>query len=287
MRPNHLLVHIGNNRFQNAADARGIANGFKGVPNGCMGISAADFNRDGRVDLHVTNYTNESANLFIQSEGGLFSDIAIRYGIDKSSHAMVGFGTKAIDFDRNGWLDLIVTNGHIFDTRIYGEKFFRMPPQLLMSEGNRFDLVEVDDASGYWNQTYLGRAMASLDFDRDGAIDLLVGHMDKPVALLHNQTDTTGNWVQLELVGTTSERDAVGARVVVTAAGVQQSHWVTAGDGFLCTDEPFLDFCLGDQEVVDHVDVFWPASPPQRFEALPHGHRYLIIEGAQAVFERE
>ncbi len=236
MRANHLLVHAGENQFANVADGKGIANGYRGVPNGCMGISAADFNRDGLIDLHITNYYNESANLYIQTGGGLFTDIAIRYGIDKFSYPFVGWGTKAIDIDRNGWLDLIVTNGHIFDTRIYGkEKYFQMPPQMLMSKGRRFELTEVDDDSGYWQDIYLGRAMASLDFDRDGSIDFLIGHMDKPVALLHNQTQTDGNWIQLELVGTVTERDAIGTRVVVTAGGEQITHWVTAGDGYFCS----------------------------------------------------
>ena len=107
-----------------------------------------------------------------------------------------------------------------------------MPPQCLMGRGSRFELVSVDDDSGYWDKLYLGRAMAMIDFDRDGAIDLLLGHLDQPLALLNNQTQTDGQWVQLELVGTASERDAVGARVVVTCGDEQFTQWVTAGDGY-------------------------------------------------------
>jgi tetratricopeptide (TPR) repeat protein len=286
MRPNHLLLHMGENQLANMADAKGISHGFTGLANGCMGISAADFNRDGLIDLHITNYTKESANLYIQTAGGLFADAAIRYGIDKVTEPMVGFGTKAVDIDRNGWLDLIITNGHIFDTRIYGEEYFQMPPQLMMSQGRRFQLTEVDDPSGYWEDIYLGRSMASLDFDRDGSIDFLIGHLDKPVALLHNQTETEGHWIQLELVGTATERDAIGARIVVTAGEEQLTQWVTAGDGYFCSDEPVLDFGLGIDRQVSRVEVYWPKGEKQTFDDLHEGHRYLIIEGEAEAIRR-
>jgi Tfp pilus assembly protein PilF len=279
MRPNHLLVQDGENQFVNVADAKGVAVGFDGMSYGCMGIAAADFNRDGLIDLSVTNFTNQSANLYVQSAGGLFSDIAIRFGIDQHTRSMVGFGVKAIDLDRNGWLDLLITNGHIFDTRIYGEAHFEMPPQAMMSNGRRFELVDVDDESGYWQGKYLGRTMVTLDFDRDGSIDVLIGHMDKPVAVLSNQTQTDGKWIQIELIGTESERDAIGARVVITAGGESFTHWVTAGDGYLCTDEPVLDFGLGAGREVEKVEVFWPRSGKQTFDRLADGNRYLIIEG--------
>lgn len=286
MRPNHLLVHTGNNEFVNVADAKGVANGYRGVPDGCMGISAADFNRDGVIDLHITNYYKETDNLYIQTEGGLFTDLAIRYGMDRATNPMVGWGTKAIDVDRNGWLDLIVTNGHIFDTRIYGEPNFQMPPQMFMSDGRRYELVDVDDDSGYWEDIYLGRGMSSLDFDRDGSIDFLIGHMDKPVALLHNQTEGGGDWLQLELIGKTTERDAIGTRVVVTSQGESFTHWVTAGDGYAGTDEPVLDFGLGPGRDVAQVEVFWPDGQKQTFEGLQTGSRYLVVEGEAEAFRR-
>ena len=155
-----------------------------------------------------------------------------------------------------------------------------------MREGRRYQLTKLDDESGYWQDIYLGRAMASLDFDRDGSIDLLIGHLDKPLALLHNQTETDGSWIQLELVGTTTERDAIGARVVVTSGDEQFTHWVTAGDGYFCSDEPFLDFGLGIDREVNRVDIDWPASERQSFDDLQEGNRYLIIEGEAKAFER-
>lgn len=282
--PNHFLYQGKNDEFRNLANAKGIANGFDGRYNACMGIASGDFNRDGKLDLHVTNFNHESSNLFLQTSGSGFTDFAVRYGLESLTLPMVGFGTKAIDVDRNGWLDLLVSNGHVFD--LPQDDQFEMPPQLLMNLGSRFEQVPVEDESNYWKQKYLGRSLASLDFDRDGSIDFLVGHLDQPVALLHNETRTDGQWIQFELVGKTSERDAIGARIVVTAGGEQFAQWVTAGDGYLCSDESVVDFGLGDKGKLDSVQIHWPKGDTQIFLNLDPGHRYLIIEGEQQAYRR-
>ncbi len=278
VRPNHFLLQADENTLLNAADVQGVANGFSGTANGCMGIAAADFNHDGTLDLHITNFNQESANLYLQASTGGFTDYAVRYRLDEWSLPYVGFGTKAIDIDRNGWLDLAITNGHIFDMSDYGEGF-QLPPQLLMNRGEFFEPVAVDDDSGYWEQNYLGRSMAMLDFDRDGASDLMINHLDKPVALLRNETNTKGRELQLELVGTTSERDAIGTRVEIAVAGQRRTAWVTAGDGYLCSDEAFVEFGLGLEAEVTRLVVYWPSGKRQEFAGATPAGRYLVVEG--------
>ena len=157
---------------------------------------------------------------------------------------------------------------------------------MLMRTESRFEITEVKDDTGYWKDTFVGRTMTSLDFDRDGRMDLLINHLDQPLALLQNQTETTGSWIQFELIGTTSERDAVGARVVVTAGKESFTQWVTAGDGYLCSDEPLIDFGLGNHAHVDQVEIFWPSGEQQRYGRLPSGKRYLVIEGQADVTPR-
>ncbi|MEM8668784.1 MAG: FG-GAP-like repeat-containing protein [Planctomycetota bacterium] len=284
VRPNHFLIQTGEDTFLNAADAKGVANGFSGAANGCMGIATGDFNHDGTLDLHITNFHSESANLFLQSSGG-FTDYAVRYRLDESSLPYVGFGTKAVDIDRNGWLDLVVTNGHIFDMSSYGEGF-QMPPQLLMNRGSSFEQVDVEDDSGYWEQEYLGRTMAMLDYDRDGVTDLLVNHLDQPLALLKNETSSEGQVLQLELVGTKSERDAIGARVQIIVGGQTRTSWVTAGDGYFCTDEPVVEFGLGLDPVITRVTVDWPSGEQQILDGPITPGRFLIIEGESESFPR-
>ena len=191
-----------------------------------MGIAAGDYNRDGKIDLHITNFNAESANLYLQNQAGGFTDFATRYQLDTTSTPYVGFGTKAVDFDCDGWLDLAVTNGHIFDMSQYGEGF-QMPPQLLMNFGSRFELTEVQDESGYWSGEYLGRSMVSLDFNRDHLTDLIINHLDQPAALLENQTDT-GEEPRIELIGTSSEEMRSGLALPLDS-DINGNGQVTAG----------------------------------------------------------
>ena len=277
VRPNHFLSHVGDQKLENSADANGIANGLQGTANGCMGIATGDFNRDLKIDLHVTNYIDEAANLFLQADGSGFSDQAVRYGVAEVSSPNVGFGTKAVDFDRNGWLDLAVVNGHIFDLRIAGHPF-RMLPQIMMNVGRAFEICEVDNKGDYWDTPVLARTMAMLDYNRDGAMDLVVGHLDHPLALLENQTPTNHSWIQLRLVATKSERNAIGARIKVVTDQGMFAQWVTAGDGYLCSDESIIDLGLGVATEIKRLEVNWPSGERQIFQNIDVNQRYLLIQ---------
>lgn len=284
VRPNHFLVHGKDNELRNAADALGVANGLSGAANGCMGIASGDFDRNGTLDLHITNFHDESANFYLQSTSGGFTDLAVRYGMDAFSKPMVGFGTKAVDLDRNGWLDLVVSNGHIFDMSKFGEGF-RMSPQVLLRSGNGFELAEMG-GSDYWEQIYLGRSVATLDHDRNGSIDFLIGHLDAPTALLRNQTITAGHSLQFELVGTSSERDAIGTRIVIHIGQDSLTQWVVAGDGYFASDEAMIDFGIPPEASVSRVSVSWPSGIKQEFESPTLDRRYLIVEGESNLYAR-
>ncbi len=284
-RPNHLLVHFGQERVANIADLVGLGYGFRGFSNSCMGIASGDFNRDGRLDLQITNFRNESNNLFLQGEGGIFSDYSTRYELNPLCEPFTGFGLKKIDLNRNGWPDFVITNGHVFDQRSSGIDF-QMQPQILMNHVGRFESGTVKDPGNYFDTGHVGRSMATFDFDRDHDLDVLVGHLDSPLALLENRSEHVGQGLQLELVGTKSERDAVGCRVVVTIDDHAFTDWVTAGDGYLCTDESVLDFGLGAVSKVDSVQVHWTSGATQTFHDMLPGQRYLLIEGCDDRWNR-
>lgn len=161
-----------------------------------------------------------------------------------------------------------------------------MPAQLLMNYGNRFQQVSVVDDSGYWAGKHLGRSIALTDWDRDGAIDFLVGHLDRPLALLHNRTPSSGHWIQFELVGTSSERDAIGARVVLTMDDEQLVAWMTGGDGYLCSDQAVIDFGLGANRSIDQAEIFWPSGKRQKVVRPKAGRRYLVVEGEARLYPR-
>lgn len=276
-RANHFLALGKDGRFHNFANAMGLAYGFDGVATGCMGIATGDFNRDGYLDLHVTNFLEESANLYLQNASGEFVDAATRFDIDKSSRPYVGFGSKAIDVDNDGWLDLAVTNGHIFDMSRFGRPF-KMRPQFLISRGNRFEEVTVEDDSGYWNGEYLGRSMAILDYDRDGKTDLIVGHLDAPTALLQNQTTPHGDGIHFNIVGVTSERDAIGAKITLETNQGKFSQWVTAGDGYLSSDESTISFALTKDMKVLAARIEWPSGHVQSIPTPAANQYHLVIE---------
>jgi len=284
-RPNHLLMRFAGGNVSNVADLVGLGYGFRGFSNSCMGIASGDFNRDGRFDLHVTNFLNESNNLFLQGDGGLFSDYATRFGLNPVCEPYTGFGIKKIDLDRNGWPDFVVANGHVFDQRS-AEIEFQMYPQVLMNEGGHLRAADNSHPGGYFGKRHVGRSMALIDFDGDLDLDLLVGHLDSPIALLENRTLNKNSNVQFELIGTQTARDSTGCRVVLKFGEQAYTDWVVAGDGYLATDESVLDFGVGDAKQSGTVEVHWPSGTKQRFEGIKVGNRYVVVEGDHEIWRR-
>ncbi len=261
-----------------SASARGCGIGRGGESQACMGVASGDFNRDGTLDLHVTNFTSESVNLYLQTQSGFFTDEALKYGLHEPSYDVLGFGTQSGDFDNDGWLDLAVVNGHVYDARKHNTAY-QMKPQLFAGDSSGFMPVDPAAAGAYWDTHRLGRTLAMLDFNRDGRLDLLANHLDEPIALLQNESPPR-QWIELELVGVTSERDAVGAEVRVIAGSETFTAWQMGGDGYMCTNEPMVHFGLGDIERIDTVEIIWPSGHIDRFEQVAPRARYLAIEGA-------
>ncbi|TWT93930.1 ASPIC/UnbV domain-containing protein [Stieleria varia] len=129
--------------------------------------------------------------------------------------------------------------------------------------------------------------MAQFDFDNNGAIDLVINHLDRPVALLRNQTRSDGQWIQLELIGTQCERDAIGAKVLVTTNRGSLSTWMTAGDGYFVTDQPILDLGLGVGAMLQSIEVTWPTGEVQVWSNVTVNKRYLATQGQDELWERE
>lgn len=277
-RANHYLKIQPNGDFTNLADLSGLAAGFDGGFSACMGVAAADFDHDGRLDLHVSNFSHQSNHHYLQLREQMFTDLAIKYRHADWSSPYVGFGLKAADLDRNGWMDLIATNGHIFDLRERGEPL-EMPAQVILNREGRFAPTATEAWSDYWQKPHVGRSVTKIDFNRDQRTDFIITHLDDPLALLENQTQISGNWLQLELIGTDSERDAIGTKVVLKAGNERWSEWITAGDGYLSCDQKLMDFGLGATSIVDRIEVHWPSGTTQKFNSIDTNHRLLIIEG--------
>ncbi|WP_419189919.1 FG-GAP-like repeat-containing protein [Stieleria marina] len=282
MYANCLWRRTAEGKWDNEALVRGCAFSYSGAATAAMGVAASDFQNNGTIDIHVTNFAGENVSLYLNNQG-TFQDRSILYQLGKDSHDMLGFGTQAIDYDNNGLRDLAVTNGHI-DDAVSNTSPFEQLPQLFRNLGGRFEIAEVDDASDYWSSTHLGRTMAKLDFNRDGKNDLVVTHIEQPTALLLNQTPTKNHWLQLQLVGTKSERDSTGARIRLRGGGQEWTDWVIAGDGYLCHNEDAVCFGVGENTVLDEVVVDWPSGTRQVFSSISVDRRILIVEGDETVF---
>ncbi len=281
------------------ASLAGCAIGYGGTSQACMGVASGDFNRDGKLDLHVTNFYREPVNLFIQTAPGFFSDDAIKYGLHTASLEVLGFGTQAADFDNDGWLDLAVQNGHIYNSTLGPP--FKMLPQLFMGSPMGFSAVDASTLGPYWLRPQLGRTLAMLDWNRDGRVDLIANSLDHDVALLINHPDTElhsadrkptepNHWLDIQLVGIQSEREAIGAKVEVYAAGsdnVEQTWtaWQIGGDGLMCTNEPVVHFGLGPNRDIRKVQVYWPNGDVQVFDDLKTETKYLIMQNESDAFE--
>jgi tetratricopeptide (TPR) repeat protein len=275
VRANHLWSRAaGSTQWIDTASLSGCALGGGGLITASMGIAADDFDGSGTLDLHVTNFYLEPASFFLNRDGA-FEDRCIQYKLYRDSSDVLGFGTQSVDYSNDGRPDLVVTNGNI--EKAAGEPF-QQPPQLFANLGSEFRITEVADTSSYWSGKYLGRSLARLDFDRDGRSDLVITHLDAPSALLLNKTETGNHWLKVKLVGTRSERDAIGAKVTLRAGDQTWTNWAVAGDGYLCRNEAVIPFGLGPVTEIDAIEVQWPGGQQQTFTSVPADQEIMLIE---------
>lgn len=262
--------------FEDYAKILGCAYSSTGGSAASMGIATGDFDRDGFLDLQVTNFLNEPIHLYMQNGGKQFRDEVIPSGLYKPSMSTLGFGTEAIDFENDGALDIICLNGHIDDMEFRGAPH-RMKPQAFLNKGSAFSSPE-PSLPVFFRQPKISRGLARVDFNNDGLTDFVATHHGEPAELVLNQTNTGNHWIQLRCIGVSSERDSIGARVAVVSEGRTLMDAVTTGDGYSCKNEPVLSFGLGRYQNVDTATITWPSGNVQKFDDVKADHRYLAIE---------
>lgn len=266
--------------FDNRAFLTGLACDRFGQFQASMGVAAGDADQDGHMDLFVTNFYDESNTLYLNRHGGaVFQDEAMARGLGQPSLKMLGFGTQFVDGELDGWPDLVVTNGHIEDRSAWGQPF-QMPCQYFRNRGGGlFEEVSPDELGEFFRRRLLGRGMARLDWNADGREDVVISCMNQPVVLLTNETRPAGNVLIIELRGTFSDRDAVGATVEVTAGGRIRTAQVTAGDGYMASNQKQLVFGLGAATSVERLVIRWPSGLVQQWIKVPNNARFCVVEG--------
>jgi hypothetical protein len=255
---------------------RGCAVDLQGKPQASMGIGCADVDRNGELDLFLTNFIDEYNALYLQSSH-FFQDASRRYRLIDSKKKTLGFGAQLIDLDLDGWQDAVVVNGHVDDYRASGQPF-EMKPQVFLQQDKSFTELSSESLGAFFTKTYLSRSLGIWDFNRDGKPDWYVTHLDHPLSILRNDSQSDGAWVAIELVGVDSERDAIGAVVRVVASTEKWTHQRLAGNGFECSNEPWIFLGLGNSQKIDRLEIDWPSSKHSVYENLEVNQRYRIWE---------
>ena len=266
-----------------SAAASGVAVDSIGRAQACMGISCGDQNRDGLLDIIVTNFYNEVSTLYLQTLPGVFVDGTRRSKLGQATLDQLSFGSQFSDLDSDGWLDFIAVNGHIDDLRTENIPW-QMPTQILKNLNGEFRWLRNPSPGPYFDGKWIGRGLQTLDYNVDGKPDLVATHLDRPAALLENRSPTSNHFVQWELVGTLSQRDAIGAVLRVEA---DEEFWVTSlcdGEGFFGSNERLIHLGIGKKTKLTKVRCVWPSGKVETVEGLDADKRYRWIEG-QGVHE--
>ncbi|QDV27799.1 FG-GAP-like repeat-containing protein [Aureliella helgolandensis] len=264
-------------RFEDQALLRGLAYDIEGKAQACMGVATGDINRDGAIDLLVTNYHDESNTLYVQQSAGAFRDASLAAGLVAPSLAPLGFGTQCFDAQLDGHLDFVVLNGHIDDMSHMGIPFRMRPQYFSGNSAARFVEGTAEDTGPFFASMRVGRAAALIDADCDGRQDMVVGDLEQPTCLLHNES-TSGNFVSIRLVGVESHRDAIGAQVTVTADGRPWTSQLVAGGGYMASNQRQLHFGLGDASMVERIEIEWPTGMRQQIDNVRSNTHWIAIE---------
>ncbi len=259
---------------------RGLALSEYGQAQSCMGVAAGDLADDGLIDLFVTNFSRESNNLYLHQPDHIFVDSARKADLHNSGFYYMGWGTQFLDGENDGLLDLVVANGDLENLSDVGIAS-RMPQVYYANIGmNRFMAVPDQQLGPYFQKKNLGRAIACLDWNRDGLDDFCVTHVDMPVALLTNRTAQHGHFLTVKLHGVQSSRDAIGTKIRVKTGKYTRSRQLITGDGFQASNQRKLHFGLGEQKQIDELTVSWPSGTTQTFYDLESDQELILVEGA-------
>lgn len=269
--PNFLFHNEHNGRFREVAFEVGVALKDDAKATSSMGADFRDLDNDGWEDLFVTALAHETFPFFRNLGHGLFSDMTYPSRAGAASLSMSGWGMGIFDFDNDGWKDIFTANGDVQDNT-----------ELLSSGRSRQqNLLLLNDGKGGFKAQVVGtpaqhRGAAFGDFDRDGRVDAVVTRLNEPPVLYRNTMGAGNHWIGLKLIGNRSNRDALGARVLIRNGATKQVNHVTTSVGYACSSDPTVHFGLGTSTVVDQIEIEWPSGSRQTLEKVPVD-RYITV----------
>jgi hypothetical protein len=277
--PNYLYHNQHNGTFEERGLLSGIALSGDGQAFGNMGVSWGDYRHEGRLAMFVTNFTEQADALFRNLGSDGFSDVSAQARLEHPTYQTVGWGTAFFDFDNDGWLDIFEVNGHVYPQldAVSGAARYREPMLLFRNrrDGTFEDLSRV--LADFPEASRRGAAFG--DINNDGNVDIVVLNIDGPPSLLLNKTRSANHRVLFQLVGTKSNRLAIGARVSVKAGKLAQFDEVRGGGSYLSQNDLRLHFGLGAEAMMEQVEVQWPSGKIEVLHDLPVDFLYTLVEG--------
>jgi len=280
---NHLFINDGHGRFSEDALFAGVGYNENGRAEAGMGVDFADVNRDGWLDLFVTNFSGESNTLYINDQSGSFVDQTFLAGLGQPSLNYLGFGTKFLDLNYDGHEDIFVVNGHVIDNIHHFNKDYThaQKKQIFLGDGSgAFSEISSDKIGDAANPS-VGRGAAFGDLDNDGDIDIVISNNNGPANLLIRSGKPEANWVGFELVGEKTNRDAIGARIKIESNEFSQFKYVNPGGSYLASNDKRVLFGLSTHSKVNKITIDWPSGKTSAYSDLNSNRYYRIVEGGE------
>ena len=288
MAPNWLLRNMHNGKFENSGVVAGVAYGPTGQPLSGMGIAAGDFRGTGLEDLFVVNFSNQPRSYFLNN-----GDSTFRWGSDwatvgGANQPFLAFGVETLDYDLDGHIDLVIGNGHISEAvdADGGSVTYKERQQLLHNRGNG-QCEEDLAAAGDLSKPRITRGVAVGDYDNDGRPDILVSGPHSPLTLFHNEGGDGRHWVGFRLEGRRSNRDGIGARLLLSAGNQNQTRVARSGSSYCSHSDIRPLFGVGSAARIDRLEVEWPSGVRQHFRSLACDTYYHILEGGKCEPDRQ
>src|SRR5262252_3054221 len=280
--PRYLYRNLHNGTFEDVGYLSGFALTNEGREQAAMVIAVGDYNHAGRASFYITNFSDDYNTLYRNDGEGNFSDVTIRSGLANPKYPFLSWGTAFLDFDNDGWLDIFSANGHVYpgvDQHDWGTTWAERPLLFRNLDGNKF--AEVPAATGSGLALVLtSRGAAIGDLFNDGHIDVVLNNVDSIPTLLRNVVKNGNHWVTFKLVGgPKSPRDAVGAKMFVTAGGIRQRADIFSGGSYASSSDQRLHFGLGSANKVDRIEVVWPSGNKETIEVPSVDKIYTVEEG--------